>query len=1027
MTFGVEQLETRAMLAVASFEVEVTQLDGSPLQGPLLVGDSFLLSAYSEDIRDNPQGIFSAYLDVLYNSSLVEPNGPLAFDGPYENVLSGSLATPGVIDEVGGSASLSPLGAGQFLVFSVPMVATGVGSATFTADPPDDLPLHRVLFFGSNEPIDANDIEFGQATVDIVTTVSVDDVQVNETNGPTTASFTVSLGAANPVDVTVDYETLADSATAGVDFQSVSGTVTIPATQLSATIEVPILGDTLHEFDETFSLVLSNVTGAELVDPTGVATILDDDPPPSVSINSVSAPEGNVGTSNALFLVTLSTASGRPITVDFATANGSAIAGTDYVAQSGTLTFDPGTTSRTISVPVSGDVLDEDDETFFVNLSNPSNVVLDVDQGVGTILDNDPPPSVSIDSVSRVEGNSGTANAVFTLSLSAASGKQVSVNFATSNGSATAGADYESTSGSAMFAPGITSQTISVPIIGDLLDENDETFFVNLTGAINATIGAGEGAGLIVDNDEPPTLAINDVSLTEGNSGTTNMVFTVSLSVASGRAVSVNYSTASGTAAAGQDFNATSGTLNFAPGVTTQTISVPIVGDTLDELDETYFVNLSSAVNASIADGQGLGTILDNDAPPAMSISDVSVVEGNLGTTNAVLTVNLSVASGRTVTVNYATANGSATAGADYTAQSGTLTFPAGTTSRTITVPIAGDLLDESDESFFVNLSGAVGATVIDGQGIVTINDDDEPASSLSGYVYLDGNGNGLRDANERGIGGVSVTLSGTNDLGQPVGLMRSTDASGFYRFDGLRPGTYTITEIHPGFFRDGLEAAGTQGGTVVANDAIQTTIATTVAGAENNFGELGLRTEFVSRRLFLASSLAEALVNGSYVVDTSSGDVWFAVDRGWNGTLAVQATPAAGTEATLTLYDNNLNPLTSDAPGSGPAEIAWAGSSMQSYFLRVGGGSSAVELRLSTIGSGPSAPSALAAAGAPSPTSGSTSGAAPQASTAATDKTMAYWAAFSSAQQQSNSDADDAEEWGHAVDQAMRFLARSR
>ena len=700
------------------------------------------------------------------------------------------------------------------------------------------------------------------------------------------------------------------------------------------------------------------------------------------------------------------------------------------MAQSGTLTFDPGVTSRTISVPVIGDFLDEEDETFFVNLSNPVDVVIGVGQAMGLIVDNDPPPLLSIDSVSVLEGDSGTVNAVFTVSLSILSGKLITVDYATLDGTATAGEDYEQVSGTLTFSPGQLTQTISVPVIGDLMDEDDETFFVQLTNAMNATIAVDEGAGVIVDDDDPPTISINNVTVTEGNVGSINAVFTVSLSAASGRTVTVNYATADGTATAGADYTPVSGTLTFAPGVTTQTIVVPVLGDTLDETDETFFVNLSAPSNASIGVGQGQGLIIDNDPSPSLAINSVSVVEGNVGTTNAVLTVTLSAVSGRTVTVNFATANGTATAGSDYVAQQGTLTFQPGVTTQTISIPIVGDLIDEPDESFFVNLSGAQGATISTGQGVVTIVDDDEPESTLSGYVYVDGNDNGVREAHEKGIPGVGVRLSGTNDLGDQVSLMATTDQNGFYQFEALRPGTYTITQIHPIFFRDGKDTPGTQGGTSIVDDSIQTTLTTSVQGEENNFGELGLRAEFLSRRLFLASSLSAVLVDGSYVIDVSAGDLWFAVDQGWDGTLLAQATPASGTRATIALYDKNLNLLTTDAPASGMAAIMWPGSSSESYFLRVGGGSPAVQLRLGTVGSGPTSPpgvSALAAAGAPSGAGATTSGEAPK--TTSHDMTMAYWAAYAAAQQQSSaSTAEEANsEWGHAVDQAMRFLARGR
>src|SRR5206468_2951997 len=199
-----------------------------------------------------------------------------------------------------------------------------------------------------------------------------------------------------------------------------------------------------------------------------------------------------------------------------------------------------------------------------------------------------------------------------------------------------------------------------------LLDEPDETILVNLTAATNATISDGQGVVTILDDDSVPVLTINDVSVVEGNSGRTNAVLTVSLSAASAQTVVVNFATANGTATAGTDYISTNGTLTFLPGQTSQTITVAVLGDALDELDETILVNLTAATNATISGGQGVVTIVDDDAAPVLAINDVSVVEGDSGTTNAVLTVSLAAAAAQTVTVNFATANGTATAGSDY-------------------------------------------------------------------------------------------------------------------------------------------------------------------------------------------------------------------------------------------------------------------------------------------------------------------------------------------------------------------------
>ena len=210
------------------------------------------------------------------------------------------------------------------------------------------------------------------------------------------------------------------------------------------------------------------------------------------------------------------------------------------------------------------------------------------------------------------------------------------------------------------------------------------------------------------------------MTVTEGNAGTANATFTVTLSAAYGQPVTVNYSTANGTATAGSDFQTASGTLTFAPGETSKTITVAVLGDQMYEPNETFAVNLSGATNATIGDGNGIGTIVNDDTyvTPSISIGDVSKAEGRNGSTLFTFTVTLSVPSATAVTVNYSTANGTATAVEDYTAASGTLTFAPGETTKTITIKVKGDRKREADETFFVNLFGvSSNALILDAAG----------------------------------------------------------------------------------------------------------------------------------------------------------------------------------------------------------------------------------------------------------------------------------------------------------------------
>ncbi len=614
----------------------------------------------------------------------------------------------------------------------------------------------------------------------VIPTLAINDVTVTEGNsGTANANFAVTLSGAIDKIVTVRYATADGTATQPSDYTSASGTLTFFPGETSKTITVPVIGDSLDEVNETFTVVLSAPTNASIADTTGIGTITDDDASPTLSMNDVTVTEGNTGTVNATFTVTLSAASGQEVKVNYATANGTATQPADYNSTSNTLTFAPGETTKTFTVAVQGDSLDEANESFNVNLSTPVNATIADGTGVGTITDDDASPTLSINDVTVTEGNAGTVNATFTVTLSAASGQEVKVNYETVNGTALQPADYTPIAGTLTFAPGETTKTVTVAVKGDTLDEINETFNVNLATPVNATIADGVGVGTITDDDALPTLSINDVTVTEGNAGTVNATFTVTLSAASGQEVKVNYETANGAALQPADYTPSTGTLTFAPGETTKTITVAVKGDTLDEINEAFNVNLATPVNATIADGVGVGTISDDDAATTLSINDVTVTEGNTGTVNATFTVTLSAASGQEVKVNYETANGTALQPSDYTPITGTLTFAPGETTKTITVAVKGDTVDEANEAFNVNLATPVNATIADGTGVGTITDDDAATTlSINDVIVTEGN-TGTVNAT------FTVTLSATS--GQEVKVNYET-ANG----TALQPADYT-------------------------------------------------------------------------------------------------------------------------------------------------------------------------------------------------------------------------------------------
>ena len=562
--------------------------------------------------------------------------------------------------------------------------------------------------------------------------LSINDVTVTEGNaGTVNAIFAVILSAASERIVTVNYAPADNTALHGDDYNLAANTLTFNPGATTQNITVQVFGDVIDENDETYYVNLSGASNATIADNQGVGTITDDDAPPTVSVNDPSVLEGDAGTVNLDFTISLSGVSGKTITVDYATSDGTAtIADGDFVAiGTTTLTYTPGQTTKTVNVTINGDLTNEPNETLNLDLSNPTNATIADALGVGTITNDDGPPTLSVNDGVIVEGNAGTSILSFTVNLSKMSASTINVDYATANNTATAGADYVAVVATTLtYTPGQTSKTVDITINGDTMDEDNETFFVNLTNPTNAIMADAQGIGTITNDDGPPTLSINDINQVEGNSGTTNATFAVTLSQASGKTITVDYATTDNTALAGTDYTAVSGTLTFNPGVAAQNILVPIIGELVDEDDEAFWVNLSNPTNATIADDQGVGTINDDDGPPGVFINDTSQMEGNSGTTNATFTVTLSHASAKTITVDYTTADNTALAGTDYTAVSGTLTFNPGDTAQNILVPVIGEFVDEDDETFHVNLSNPTNATMAIAQGTGTITNSGDPS-----------------------------------------------------------------------------------------------------------------------------------------------------------------------------------------------------------------------------------------------------------------------------------------------------------
>jgi hypothetical protein len=588
----------------------------------------------------------------------------------------------------------------------------------------------------------------------VTTKINIFDVTVAESNsGTATASFQVCLTEVSGQAVTAKFTTVNGTALSGSDYVAATSGVTIPAGQLNQTVNITVKSDALVEPNENFQVQLSNPVNATIMDGQATGTITDN-PRPVVSIQQTSVTEGNEGHTIAQFQVTLAAPSTLGVVISYATADGTAkVADNDYEQTSGLLFFAPGETTKTIEVCVNGDLINEANETFFVNLSNEVKAylatpteyefgpgVLLVNKATGTIVNDDPVTTqLYIDSVTVLEPSAGSVKAIFNVCLSEPSGQTVTVRFATANVTALAGSDYAAVSGFVSFPPGVTSRTVVVTVNGDTVLENAETFVVNLSMPVNATIENAVGTGTILnatDENSPTLLSIADVSVNEGNSGITHMTFTVTMPFASLHTVTANFVTASGSAKSGTDFISASGTVIFTPGSTSQTITIHVLGDVVNELNETLSVTLSSPVNASLLRNRATGTIVNDDPLPKITIHDTSIVEGDSGTRYMEFELSLSGTSSRTISVNFATADGSALAPGSYAARNGILVFPAGTSTQCVAVVVCGNATIETDKYMRMLLSVPVNATILDGEGIGTIVNDDGLPGHLNHFTW---------------------------------------------------------------------------------------------------------------------------------------------------------------------------------------------------------------------------------------------------------------------------------------------------
>ncbi|UQY35587.1 Ig-like domain-containing protein [Pseudomonas fulva] len=746
----------------------------------------------------------------------------------------------------------------------------------------------------------------------------------NASSTPTTFSLSLNAGTATAGS---DYNgTLtSQSFSNGVTYNAATGQVTVPAGVTSFTVSVPTINDTVHEQTETFSLTVGSQTGT--------ATIIDNDASPTVSTVSaaVDSTGGQVDEGdNAVFTVNLSNAGSTPTTFSLALNPGSATAGSDYNAAlnnqsfsngvvynaiTGQVTVPAGVTSFTVTVPTINDTVSEPTETFTLTVGGKT--------GTATIIDNDAVPTVSTVSAA-VDSTGGQVdegdNAVFTVNLSNASSTATTFSLALSAGTATAGSDYNGTltnqsfsngvtynaaTGQVTVPAGVTSFTVTVPTINDTVSEPTESF--------SLTVGGQTGTATIIDNDAAPT--VGSVSAAVDSAGGQvdegdNAVFTVNLTNASSTPTTFSLALNAGTATAGSDYNAAltnqsfsngvtynaaTGQVTVPAGVTSFSVTVPTINDTVAEPTETFSLTVGGQT--------GTATIIDNDAAP--SIGSVSAAVDSTGGQvdegdNAVFTVNLSNASSTATTFSLALNAGTATAGNDYNgtltnqsfsngvtynAATGQVTVPAGVTSFTVTVPTLNDTVSEPTETFSLTVGGKTGtATIIDNDAAPTVSTVSAAVDSAGGQV----------DEGDNAVLTVNLTNASSTATTFSLALNAGTATAG---------SDYNGTLANQSFSNGVTYNAATGQITVPAGVTSFTvtvpTINDTVSEPTESFsltvgGQTGTATIF-------DNDAAPTIGSVSAAVDSTGGQV----DEGDNAVFTVNLSNASSTATTFSLALN--------------------------------------------------------------------------------------------------------------------------
>lgn len=545
--------------------------------------------------------------------------------------------------------------------------------------------------------------------------------------GASSAAIAVQRSGDTTTAAAIEFSTSGGTAVAGMDYVPTSGMLEFAPGQTEGVIHIALLDDEAVDDLKTIEITLGSSNSSSVIYPLGTHTVTVRDEDAGVfrfatTTSTVSENDGNVQ-----IAVLRTGGSVGTVSVTCYTSSRSAGSG-DYVGSNQVLTFEAGVTEKTITIPIKADSFDEGDETFVVQLAVPypygGAPVGEPSSHEVTILDDYNPAILNFETTISVVSE-GAGSAIVRVLRSGNTDQSVSVSFATIGGAATSGSDYTPISGTLNFGPGITQQTIVVPINDDAVFEEDEWFWVTLGNAVGyAILGSSKTNTVSIESDDdgPGVLsfASNSTSISEGGG---IAVVTVVREGGSIGTVSVSYATSSLLAVSGSDFAPTTGTLTFGPGVTQQTITVPIVNDSELENDESFTIELTNPTDGALLNYLRrfhTVSIVNDDSPATIEFaaSSTSIAEG---AGQAVVTIVRSGNTSSSASVQVSASNGSAASGSDYSFQPSTVTFAPGVSEQTVAVSIVDDSVGEGSEQFDLVLSNPGGGANLGGQTTHTV------------------------------------------------------------------------------------------------------------------------------------------------------------------------------------------------------------------------------------------------------------------------------------------------------------------